>query len=82
MSKYQECELQVLRDYVPVEDNYPASWEDFLHEKKKCVMKFAEEVHECSHQFIWDFGEESNYDGHNEEAARMGDHVVKMLFGE
>merc|ERR1711981_433255 len=42
MSKYQECELQVLREYVVVEQNYPASWLEFLHAKKRCVMKFAE----------------------------------------
>jgi len=31
MSKYQECELAVLREYVVVEANYPNSWVAFLN---------------------------------------------------
>jgi len=53
MSKYQECELQVLRDYVLEESAYPSSWVRFLNDKKFCVDVFANEVKDCSHMFIW-----------------------------
>jgi len=53
MSKYQECELQVLRQYVVIEAAYPTSWVAFLEEKKVCVNTFAAEVAECSRMFLW-----------------------------
>lgn len=53
MSKYQECELEVLREYVQNEDAYPSSWVNFLGNKKFCVDVFAKEVKECSHMFLW-----------------------------
>jgi len=52
MSKYQECELQVLREYVVIEAAYPTSWVAFLNQKKVCVETFSAEVAECSHMFI------------------------------
>lgn len=64
MSKYQECELQVLRDYVKVEAAYPQSWVDFLHAKKVCVDKFSDEVHDCSHMFIIDVTAPENHEDH------------------
>ena len=58
MSKYQECELSVLRAYVLVEAAYPTSWVAFLNEKKVCVNTFAAEVADCSHMFIHSSEEE------------------------
>jgi len=52
MSKYQECELAVLRAYVLVEAAYPQSWVAFLEEKKTCVDTFSAEVYECSKMFV------------------------------
>jgi len=52
MSKYQECELQVLRAYVVVEAAYPQSWVSFLNEKKVCVETFSAEVADCSKFFV------------------------------
>merc|ERR1719272_1342962 len=77
MSKYQECELKVLRAYTLVEANYPASWTEFLVEKKKCVMTFAEEVHDCSTLFVWSV---EGMDGHPSQS--MGTAVVTTKAGQ
>jgi len=77
MSKYQECELKVLRAYTLVEANYPASWTEFLVEKKKCVMTFAEEVHDCSTLFVWSV---EGLEGHPSQS--MGPATVTTMDGK
>lgn len=59
MSRYQECELEVLRAYVQVAESYPVSWEEFLVQKKECVNKFADQVKECSLMFLHTEGYDS-----------------------
>merc|ERR1712072_920041 len=41
MAALEECELQVLRNYVQIADTYPQSWLQLLHEKVVCVDTFA-----------------------------------------
>lgn len=56
MAKLEECELQVLRNYVQIADTYPTSWLQLLNEKVVCVDTFAAETATCNHlwQDQWD----------------------------
>lgn len=52
MARLEECELQVLRNYVQIADTYPVSWLQLLNEKVVCVDTFAMETATCNH--LWD----------------------------
>jgi len=51
MAALEECELQVLRNYVQIADTYPQSWLQLLNEKVLCVDEFARATASCNH--LW-----------------------------
>ena len=56
MAALEECELQVLRNYVGIADTYPQSWLQLLKEKVVCVDTFARATASCNHLWTdqWD----------------------------
>jgi len=56
MAALEECELQVLRNYVEIADTYPTSWLQLLNEKVDCVDTFSRATATCNHLWTdqWD----------------------------
>jgi len=56
MAALEECELQVLRNYVDIADTYPQSWLQLLSQKVECVDTFSRATATCNHLWTdqWD----------------------------